>query len=291
MADRGERREAARRYLSGLGLPPAEVTVLATLASEGDPERRQGQELSAWAATKVTAGARAGCAGNTWLRAARRLEARGLVAIVRVTEPWTYVANWSRVARLAAPPTDPLDDLPLLQPIPPDWKPPPVHAGPPRSTPVQGPCIREPCIQNPCSVDPCIRDSVRTGPVDRSGPGDGDRWRRPWSRQGGISPEDLRGAVARGDWAALRALYLAAVDKGWIRRTEDAGLRFLTACHHAATCRGINSPVGVLIERVKAGLDVSRIPHASEQWAQEFMAANRAAPASPIPEPREVPCA
>jgi len=69
-------------------------------------------------------------------------------------------------------------------------------------------------------------------------------------------------------------LYEEAVKLGWIQPSEDAKLRFLTICHHVATAKGLHNPKGALIKRVKDGLDVGAIPHASEEWARHILKRN-----------------
>lgn len=89
----------------------------------------------------------------------------------------------------------------------------------------------------------------------------------PWASRGGVTDEELVAAVRTGDVALLRHLFDHAVRLGWIEfASDDAWLRFLTACHHSATAR-LQRRMGRLVVFVKQGLDVGRTTQASDQWA------------------------
>jgi hypothetical protein len=89
----------------------------------------------------------------------------------------------------------------------------------------------------------------------------------PWALRGGVTDEELVAAVRSCDVRLLRLLYDHAVRMGWIAdASDDAWLRFLTACHHAATAR-LNRRMGRLVAFVRNGLDVGRCPQACDAWA------------------------
>lgn len=115
------------------------------------------------------------------------------------------------------------------------------------------------------------------------------KWERPWARDGGVTDADLVRAVTTTDQSALRALWDAAVALGWIEDCEDNRLRFLTICRHVGTTTGLQSRRAVLMDRTKGSrrytpLDVTRIPHACEEWARNAL--NRRRRAEFTNEPR-----
>jgi len=87
-----------------------------------------------------------------------------------------------------------------------------------------------------------------------------------------VTSEDLCHWVRRKDLAQVRRMYEEALLLGWIPcDCEDNRLKFLTIVHHAVFARGVRSPMAILVTRVKAGLDVSRIAAKHEQWAAKML--------------------
>jgi hypothetical protein len=132
-------------------------------------------------------------------------------------------------------------------------------------------------IQNPCPT--VYRDRERnTCPAGLT-----DRMRRPWDRHCGLRDQDLVWAVTTTSLDAIRRLWREAKVLEWVgvagETSDDELLRFLTIVHHAATSTGINqSRMGVLTNRVKRQLDISKIAHASEGWAARVVARQHALP-------------
>lgn len=250
------RAESARRFCGGRGLTARQIEVLCLICEQGERRSVNGQSLSVARLPKAEAGKRLSCSPNTFLGDVRDLEAIGLVGVLRNTRPWTYVANWSRVDQVDKPPDDPaagLAELPVCRPV---WSA-TVNHGQSRSEVRYS--VKEDSLEsvtvNRESVS--IRDSVRG---------------RPWDASSGVQDRELVAAVQTGELEPLRQLYREAVRLGWVEDTEDARLRFLTICHHAATCNGVGKRMGLLVARVKRELNVRRIRQESEEWASRILA-------------------
>lgn len=194
------------------------------------------------------------CSGKSFVRACEELERRQVVGILRVTKPWTYVVSLRALARLESTPVDPLASLPIF-----------LSRGGGRDSPGQagtGPRVRDSNhIQNPCSVSYRVRDRVTGAGENVSRP------LRPWDRRTGYSSEDLVAAIETGDLQVLRDLYREGLMLEWIDSSEDSKLRFLVACHHAATAPGLRNRMGALVARVRRNIDVHGCRGISEDWA------------------------
>lgn len=267
-------------YMAPLKLPPRQLAVLRLLRLNGESKVRNEQHFSELQMSLSRAARRAGVAKATFKRGAEELEERKLVAILRHSTPWTYVAAWSRVAKLKPPDElDPLDGHEILSS---DWDDP----GQGRSPPGHGArdTVSNRVFKPRVSVNR-VRDSVHGPASARMPPGDEpepdgeppDWWPRPWDRESGLDDEGLVRAVSGGWLGALRRLYDEALRLGWIADSEDARLRFLSLCHHAATTVGIHRRMAVLVAAVKRDLDVSKVRHASEDWAAAALKKSRRA--------------
>ena len=230
------------------------MAVLCLLAGHGETMEVSGQQLWRLSISVENAAHKAGCAKATWLAGVRDLVDRGVLAVVDLTRPRTYVANWSRLVilldRLAPAPTDEAAFAGQIEGLlAENW------SGPVR--PGQG--ARD-------SVNRLDRvrvgDSVNRG---RDSAGGADRADRPWQT---TTDEELRRAVIDRELGILRTLYNEALALGWIDDGPDARLRFLTIAHHCATAVGLHRRMGGLVARVKRNLDVTRTRHRSEEWAR-----------------------
>jgi len=245
-----------RKYLAPLKLADRQVAVLCLLAGWGVRGERQGQALLTLTITVASAKQKTGCGAGTFLAGVEDLRQMGLVDTLKVTKPFTYVVNLSRLAKLEPPEgCDPLDEVAAL------------------FSDVQG--ARD-SVNREYISKVRDRDSVTTVFRDTGGLNAAERLRRPWARNDGVDDAMLRSAVLQGKHHILGALYREATGVlGWIQDSIDARLRFLMICHHAATCQGIHHRMGVVQARVKRGLDTAKIRHDSEAWARKVLAGRR----------------
>lgn len=279
LASEQERVESVVSYLQPIELAQRQIAALALIMGCGEAIQVLGQHARRWVADKATISEKARkyglkCSGNTFLAAVSELEDRRIVGVLRNTRPWTYAVSLAALERVEKRRQDPLEALTALACFggleggDRDES----RSGPVRSG--QAARVRERVdTQNPCPT-------VYRGSVDVSTGGGGlaDRLRRPWDRQSGLTDADLTRAVESGDLEPVRALWREAQVLEWVGVggdvSDDDTLRFLTIVHHAATSKGINqSRFGVLVNRVRRGLDVSKIPQVSERWAAGVLAA------------------
>ncbi len=142
-------------------------------------------------------------------------------------------------------------------------------AGSQAFAPVRTPPGGEPFRPEPTIVAPPRAQNMggNSPPTPAGAPG---LPRYPWARDGGVTDRELVDACRGGDVRLLRHLYDHAARLGWLAASDDAWLKFLTGCHHAATAN-LARRMGRLVTFVKSGLDVSRMRQRSEQWAAELI--------------------
>lgn len=235
--------------------------MLVTLIAHGQRDERNGQRLATLQVPKSALKRLAGVSGTGFIAAAKSLTARGLMGIVEAVQPWIYVVNLDRLAKVQPAEKDPLAGLSCL-----------LTGAEVRSAPVSpGQPPRDSVIERSSKIrDTCPdvnRDTCAAPTADRP-----RRWPKPWDRAAGCQSDDLRAAVVRGDRDTLRELYREAVALGWIEDSTDAKVRFLAICHHAATCANLGSPMGVLVARTKRQLDVTNLRQSSDDWAARMLA-------------------
>lgn len=262
LADGRDRATAAKAFCKDRGLSDRQVRILCLFAEHGERECINGQAITRCPMSKSDAKKRLPFSPNTFLADVRALEAMGIVGVLEVTRPWTYVVNWSRVDKLEKPPDDPLAALAELPVCSEVWSV-PVNVG----QPVRD-SVKEDSLESVYrgSVSSVLRDTDQLTELDR-----------PWDRTEGVTDAELVACVANGHLKPLRRLYDVACTLGWIADCEDARLRFLTICHHAATCDGVGRRMGLVVSRTRRKLDVARIRQQSEDWAAAVLRRRRAA--------------
>lgn len=246
-----ERRKALEAFLRPLQLADRQFAALCLLGVAGTRETISGQSVSKLSISKYDAGKRANMAPNTFLEGIRDLEAIGVVAVVKNARPWTFFVNWHRVAKLVPPDTEtvPVPDL-----FSETWSA-PVSLGQGVRDSVSVVLLKS-VYRDSVSV---IRDTEALTQLDQ-----------PWNRDTGFQDRDLVRCVLEQDILPLRFLYDEAVKLGWIKDCDHARHKFLTLCHHCATCNGLHSRMGVLVARVKGNLDVQKVRNASGDWAESI---------------------
>ncbi len=269
LSDPEERAESVRKFLSPLNFPKRHVEVFCALAAHGTRENRNGQSISTLCVPKSRVPRIYRGSANTWLKSMEELESQELAAIVRLTTPWTFVVNWSRLGKLETVPIDPLSGLELLDP---NWVPTRSGSGQSRSAPVSpGQSARDSVNALHSKSVSSVSVSVAEGTCAANRP-------RPWDRHGGITDAELVVAVTCRELSILRRLYDEAIALGWIERCEEKMLHFLTICHHAATSAGIHKRMGTLVARMKQKCRVDSIPQRSHDWAAAILAARHRDP-------------
>jgi hypothetical protein len=272
-----ERVASVRTYLQPVELAPRQVAAVALIVGCGEAIQVLGQPARRWCADKATISEKAkkyglNCSGNTFLRAVEELEFRRIVGVLRNTRPWTYAVSLAALAKVEMRRNDPiaaLESLPCFGGLEGGDR---GESRSPSVTLGQGARDRERIhTQNPCPT--VYRASVDV----TSGGGLADRMQRPWDRAAGLCDEDLVRAVVEGDLDPIRRLWEEAKVLEWVgcnrAVSDDETLRFLAIVHHCATSPGINqSRMGVLVNRVKRGLDATKTRQASDQWAAAVMA-------------------
>jgi hypothetical protein len=284
LATAEERVRSVAEYLRPVQLASRQVAAVALIVGYGELIQVRGQRAARWQASKdeiQDAGRKNGlvASANTFLRAVEELESERLVGVLRNTRPWTYAVNLVALARLEAPPADPLAALEALPAFggeverdemdPVDR----VDRTEFRSTSVNvGQSARSRVSQeqeNPCLPCTVSRDR-ETG--DR---GLVDRMRRPWDLQRGLTDADLVAAVRKGELDPIRRLWRDALVLEWIgcsqKASDDEMARFLACVHHAATAEGLHRRMGNLVARVKRGCDLKGTRQASDDWAAAVM--------------------
>jgi hypothetical protein len=250
-----EREAAARRFVEGRGFSPYQVDALCLFAGQGERGTVNRQAVTTCVISKSDAGKRLPCAANTFMAAVRHLEAIGVVGVGKSTRPWTYVVNWTRIDKVEKPPDDPLAAIAQLAVCREVWSA-PVSAGQP---------VRD-SVNKDSLESVSYRDSVSSRDTNRLTELD-----QPWARDGGFTDAELVHCVTTYQMRPLRRLYDEAVRLGWVRDSEDNRHRFLTICHHAATCSGVGRRMGLLVSRTKRGLRVTRIRQQSVDWAARLL--------------------
>lgn len=282
LASESERVSSVSAFLRPVELASRQVAAVALIVGCGELIQVAGTKAARWSASKEEIAEKARkyglkCSANTFLRAVEELEARRVVGVLRNTRPWTYVVSMPALSALETVPADPLEALASLPCFHPTEK---GDRGGFRSASVSvGQSARDrerQEIQNPC---PTVYRERNTCPDGLT-----DRMRRPWDRQCGLRDDDLVWAVTTSSLDPVRRLWREAKVLEWVgvagETSDDELLRFLTIVHHAATSTGINqSRMGVLTNRVKRQLDVSKIAQVSEKWAAGVVARQHALPA------------
>lgn len=251
---------AWRSHLARCGLTDVQIRFVTLLAREGKPLESD-DSLTMIQASKREAAKKLGCSPNGVTKAAACLKRMGLIEIItsdnKQISP-VYVLHILRARSLEAA-QDRLAELTLFDT---DWSP-VVTTGHLARDSVNEKTHR---VRVPCSN----RDRDSMGPVTT-----GDQ-SRPWQS---MTDVDLVRCVASRDLKPLRRLYDEALKRGWIEDCEDAKLRFLTICHHAATSAGLTkSRMGNVVARTKRQLDVQRVRQESEEWAAAILRARHRDP-------------
>lgn len=281
LATEDERVASVILYLQPVELAPRQVAAVALIVGCGDSIQVLGQAARRWVADKATISEKAkkcglNCSGNTFLRAVEELEQRRIVGVLRNTRPWTYAVSLAALAKVELRRDDPiaaLESLACFRGLEGGDR---DDSRSPSVSPGQGARVRDRVrTQNPCPTVSRVSVDVT------SGAGLADRMRRPWDREAGLRDEDLVEAVASANLEPIRRLWEEAKVLEWVgcgrATSDDDAIRFLTIAHHCATSTGINqSRMGVLVSRVKRGLDVSKTTQASDKWAAAVMARRHA---------------
>lgn len=266
LATEEERVASVLEYLRPVGLASRQIAAVGLIVGCGELIQVSGTAAARWQVAKEDVAEKAGkyglkCSPNTFLRAVEELESRRLVGVLRTTRPWTYVVPLAALGQLETATEDPAEALAALPCFHPPARGDRTESQSVSVSVSQSARDRDSIqIQNPCPLrEPCRAT------------GDGglaDRLRRPWDRHAGIRDQDLIRAVRSGELEPIRALWREAKVLEWIGGSDDDLCRFLTIVNHTATSSGLNqSRMGALVARVKRGLDVSKIPHVSEEWA------------------------
>lgn len=257
-----ENGQAMATLALSVGIDERAVALLRLIFARGSTVQVGGLECSRLAISKRKLGVALTCSANAATRAAVRLAGMGLLESLTEDRQTVYLVCWDRLNRLAPPADQPYENLDLFsdnsQP-PPDGK--VVRAGPRWSGVVRAPVSCNTHVSKPrvtVSRAPC--HELADHPA-------------PWSA---LTDAQLRQAIHSGDRAVLFRLFSESVETGHLGTTEGDKRDFLACAHHAATAKGINHPVAVLISAIKKG-NFSRVPNRSEDWAAEFIRAGRQA--------------
>lgn len=223
-----------------------------------------------------------GCSTSSITRAAIRLAELGVLHVYQSSRQNTanlYVMELSALRGLHVP-VQRFEQLPLEDC-------PEVRGGPGWS--VGGPPAR--AVKEDLSKIRVNRDRDRAvarapepEPEPSSAPASGQQWTTapwwpmPWAKDGGMPSAVLVHCVRQQDMQPLRHLFHEAQRTKFIPAgaADDVHLRFLTACHHCATAKGLNNRMAALVRRVRSNpIDVARTRHESDQWAQHVLQRTR----------------
>lgn len=202
-----------------------------------------------------------GCSPNTVVAAMRRLAVRKIAAWEATPEGHAILVDWQ--AFWALPPDEPASRRDELQAALAAEKPALVRGV------VRGGQARLRVLVDTSKARVDVqRDNVSS--ATRAGVE--VRLDRPWSRDRGLTGEDLRWAVQTQSRVVLHRLYFAAVEAGWWGDCEDHRVKFMILVHHCATCG--ESPMALLTSLCRKDdegtvLRSSRCQDASRDWETE----------------------
>ena len=259
-----------RAHLASIGLSATEAKLLEMLRDQGEKYEDTVHWCGRMTISKRNAATALGCSPNGFIKAARRLESRGVLRVLDLAKPSTYVVSWTLVNQLEPPP-DPIAQIPSF--------PETIANSSPVVTGGHSVVTRAPGFLE--------KDKKPGNRVTGSGnPGRRVRLELPWSRRG-IDDPDLRRAVAAGDWEFLDQLFDEAARMGWIEHDgeEISRRRFYLLAHHAVATDAIASKVGFCRGRLERG-DVARgklgyYRQESSEWSGRLLDRRREALADP----------